>query len=186
MVSIPELWLPILIAAVLVFVASALIHMVLKYHKNDYQALPDEERILAAMRDAGVKPGHYSFPHASYEKMDDPEVVARFERGPVGLVTVVPSGPPSMGKNLAQWFVFGIVVAIFAAYLTGRTMGPGAEYFEVFRVAGTTAFLAYGIGQVIDSIWGGIPWSITAKNLVDAAIYTLVVGGSFAGFWPGT
>lgn len=185
MVSIPELWLPIVLSAVLVFVASAIIHMALKYHDSDYGALPDEERILAAMREAGVGPGHYSFPHPGSAKRDDPEVVARFERGPVGLATVVPSGPPAMGKNLIQWFLFGLVVAVFAAYLASRTRAPGAEYFEVFRVAGTTAFLAYGLGQVVDSIWGGVPWRITVKNLVDGLIYALLVGGTFAGFWPG-
>lgn len=185
MVSIPELWLPIVLSAVIVFVASAIIHMVLKYHQGDYQALPEEERVLAAMREAGVEPGHYAFPHADPSRMKEPDVVARFERGPRGLMTVVPSGPPSMGKELAQWFVFGIVVAIFVAYLTGRTTAPGAEYGEVFRVAGTTAFLAYGMGQVVDSIWGGIPWRITAKNVFDALVYGLLVGGTFAGFWPG-
>ncbi|MDX1661534.1 MAG: hypothetical protein R3326_07065, partial [Gemmatimonadota bacterium] len=172
-------------SAVVVFVASAILHMVLKYHQSDYEALPDEERILSTMREAGVEPGFYSFPHAEYARMKDPEVVERFERGPVGLMSVVPDGPPALGKQLLQWFVFAIVVGIFAAYLTGRTLAPGAEYFEVFRVAGTTAFLAYGLGQIQDSIWGGVPWSLTAKNVFDGLIYGLLVGGSFAGFWPG-
>ncbi len=185
MVSIPDLWLPIVLSAVIVFVASAIIHMVLKYHQSDYRALPDEERVLAAMREAGVEPGYYSFPHTDPSRMKDPEVVARFERGPVGLATVVPDGPPSMGKTLAQWFGFGIVVALFVAYLTGRTMAPGAEYLAVFRVAGTTAFLAYGLGHAVDSIWGGIPWRITVKNVFDGLVYGLLVGGTFAGFWPG-
>ena len=185
MIPIPELWLPIVLSAVVVFIASALIHMVLKYHQSDYEELPEEDRILATMRETGVEPGLYSFPHAEYSRMKDPEVVERFERGPVGLLTVVPAGPPALGKELAEWFVFTIVVGIFAAYLTGRTLAPGAEYFEVFRVAGTVAFVGYGLGQIPNSIWGGVPWKVTAKNVFDGLIYGLLVGGSFAGFWPG-
>ncbi|MDX1623370.1 MAG: hypothetical protein R3199_05255 [Gemmatimonadota bacterium] len=160
--------------------------MALKYRRSDFDALPDEERILATMREAGVDPGYYFFPDAEMSEMSDPDVVARFDRGPVGIVTVMPDGTPPIGKRLLQWFVFAIVVSIFVAYLTGRTMAPGAEYFAVFRVAGTTAFLAYGLGHLMDSIWGGIPWRVTAKNVFDGLIYGLLVAGSFAGFWPGS
>jgi len=34
MVSLAALWLPILLAAVFVFIASSIIHMVLPYHKT--------------------------------------------------------------------------------------------------------------------------------------------------------
>lgn len=186
MVSIAALWLPIVLSAVLVFVASAVIHMVLKIHKGDYRGLPDEERILSVMREAGVEPGYYAFPYApDPAQMDDPDVIARYERGPVGLMAVVPDGPPAMGKHLAQWFVHALVVAVFVAYLAGRTMAPGAEYLEVFRVAGTATFLVYAVAAPIDSIWRGVPWSVTVKNVFDGAVYALLVAGAFAGFWPG-
>lgn len=187
MVSIATLWLPIVLSAVLVFVGSSILHMVLKIHRGDYRGLPEEERVLAVMREVGVDPGYYTFPHAPDPgDMNDPDVVARYERGPVGLMTVVPDGPPAMGKHLTQWFAHALVVAIFVAYLTGRTMAPGAEYMEVFRVAGTAAFLVYAVAPPIDSIWRGIPWSVTAKNVFDGTVYALLVAGAFAGFWPGT
>jgi len=36
MVPIMALWLPILLSAVFVFIISSIIHMVLKYHQNDF------------------------------------------------------------------------------------------------------------------------------------------------------
>lgn len=186
MISVPALWLPIVLSAVLVFVASSVLHMVLKIHRGDYRALPDEEGVLAAMREAGVEPGYYAFPHApDPARMKDPDVIARYERGPVGLATVVPDGPPAMGKHLTQWFVYALVAAVFVAYLTGRTTGSGAEYMEVFRVAGTAAFLVFAGAVPVDSIWRGIPWSVTARNVFDGLVYSLLVAGAFAGFWPG-
>ena len=65
MVSILDLWLPILVAAVLVFIASSIIHMLLKYHQTDFSALPDEEGVMNALRPFGIAPGEYVMPHAS-------------------------------------------------------------------------------------------------------------------------
>jgi hypothetical protein len=55
MVSLGELWLPILVSALLVFIVSAVIHMVLKYHNSDYRRVPNEDAVRAAFRagDAG-------------------------------------------------------------------------------------------------------------------------------------
>jgi len=46
MVSIVSLWLPILLSAAAVFILSSIIHMVLKYHNNDFKALPSEEPVM--------------------------------------------------------------------------------------------------------------------------------------------
>src|ERR1700740_944548 len=152
MVPLTALWLPILLSAVIVFVASSIMHMVLPYHRSDYRKLPEEDKGVDALRAAGLTPGPvYSFPHTTHKEMKSPEVVEKFKRGPVGLLTVFPSGPPAMGKFLGLWFVYCLVVGIFVAYLTGRTRMPGTNYLEVFRVAGTTAFMAYGIGEIQDS-----------------------------------
>ena len=40
-----SLWLPVMISAVVVFVASSIIHMALKYHKADYKSLPNEDAV---------------------------------------------------------------------------------------------------------------------------------------------
>jgi len=184
MVPLTELWAPILLSAVIVFVASSILHMVLPYHRSDYQKLPEEEKVRAALREAGVKHGLYMFPFCTHQEMKSPEVVEKFQQGPVGTLTVFPSGPPAMPKYLAKWFCYCVVVAFFVAYLAGRTLTPGTDYLHVFRVAGCAAFLAYGLGHLSNGIWKGQPWSVTIKEVVDGLIYGLLTGGTFGWLWP--
>jgi len=184
-VELTALWLPILLSAVIVFVASSILHMVLPFHRSDYQKLPNEAELLDAMRAADLAPGNYFFPHCtSPAAMKDPEFVAKMTKGPVGMLNVVPSGPPSMGKNLIQWFLLCLVMGVFVAYLTGRTLAPGTHYLAVFRVAGTVAFVGHGIGQVPDSIWRGQRWGVTAKHVFDGLVYGLLTAGVFGWLWP--
>lgn len=183
MVPILSLWLPILVAAVLVFVASSLVHMVLKYHANDYAAVPNEAVVAESLRP--LAPGQYVMPYArSMKEMGEPEFLERQARGPVALLTVRPPGATNMGRSLALWFVYALIVSIFAAYVTGRAVGPGAEYLAVFRFAATSAFLAYGMGTWSESIWFARPWSTTFKNTIDGIIYAAVTAGAFGWLWP--
>lgn len=185
MVFITALWLPILLSAVIVFVASSIMHMLLPYHRSDYRQLPDENRVLDALRSAGVTPGRtYHFPFCTQKEMKSPEAQEKFKRGPVGLMTIIRSGPPAMGKYLGQWFLFCVIVGIFVAYLSGRTLSPGTPYLQVFRVAGTVAFMGYGFSQLQDSIWKGQTWGVTFKSLVDGLIYGLLTAGTFGWLWP--
>jgi len=185
MVALTSLWLSIVLSAVLVFAASSIVHMVLKWHQTDWSKLPGEEAALEALHKTGVKPGDYFFPHApSLQAAGEPEMIAKMKRGPVGIVTVMPSGAPAMGKQLGQWFVYLLAVGVAVAYLTSRTVGAGAEYLQVFRVAGTTAFLAYAGAEPVVSIWFKRSWSTTLKNVIDGFVYALLTAGAFAGFWP--
>ncbi len=132
MVPLTELWLAIIISAALVFVASSVIHMLLKYHQSEYRKLPYEAKLLEAMRTVGVPRGTYSFPRAAdYKDMSSPEMVEKYNRGPVGMITVMQNGPPAMGKYLTMWFIYCLVIGVFAAYLAGRTLSPGEEYLQV-------------------------------------------------------
>ena len=185
MVPITALWLPILLSAVIVFVASSIFHMLLPFHRSDYRKLPAEEKVQEALRSAGVTPGPvYFFPHCSHKDMRSPETLEKFKRGPVGHITIMPSGPPAMGKNLVQWFLYCILVGIFVAYLCGHTLAAGTQYLEVFRVAGTIAFLGYSFGHILDSIWKAQAWSVTFKHVVDGLIYALLTAGTFGWLWP--
>jgi hypothetical protein len=184
MVSIPELWLPILLSAVAVFIVSSIIHMLLPYHRSDYKQLPDEEKVLAPIRSAGLARGLYNFPHCTPKQMKTPEVAERFKQGPVGMLIVMPNGTPAMGKFLGQWFVYCLVISIFVAYLTGRTLPPGVAHRSIFHLGAAAAFLAYGVGQLTNGIWRGQLWGMTAKDVIDGAIYALVTAEIFALLWP--
>src|ERR1700674_4113445 len=184
MVPLTALWLPILLAAVIVFVASSIMHMFLPYHRSDYQKLPDEDKLLAALRAASLKRGLYIFLLGTQKKIKPPAMIEKYKQGPVGMMTVFPSGPPAMPKFLAMWFVYCLVIGFFVAYLTGRTVAPGAQYLVVFRVAGTAAFLAYGLGNLSNSIWKGQPWGVTLKEVIDGLVYALLTAGTFGWLWP--
>jgi hypothetical protein len=185
MVPLASLWLPILVSAVLVFVASSIVHMVLGYHRSDYDKLPNEDAVLDALRNAGVTRGTYAFPHMSGPKeMGSPEMLDRFRKGPVGQMNVIPNGMPAMPKLLAQWFAYCVVVSVFAAYLAGRTLGPGSPHLSVLRVAGTVTLLAYASTYAIDPIWKGARWGTALKHACDGLVYALLTGGVFAWLWP--
>jgi hypothetical protein len=184
MVFLATLWLPILLSAVIVFIASSIIHMVLPYHRSDYKRLPDEDRLLSALRSVDLPRGLYTFPYCTHKEMNSPAMQEKRKLGPVGFLTVFPKGNINMGKFLGMWFVYCLVVSVFVAYLGAHTMAPGWPYRGVFRVAGTTAFMAYGIGQIVSGIWGGQPWSNVAKNVFDGLIYALLTAGTFGWLWP--
>jgi len=186
MVPVPlaALWMPIVLSAVIVFIASSIMHMVLPYHRSDYKQLPDEDKFTASLRPSNLARGLYAFPYCTHKDMKSPATVEKFKQGPVGLLTIMPSGPPAMGKFLAQWFVYCLVVGFFVAYLTGHTVAAGTQYLAVFRVAGTAAFLAYGLGHLSDGIWKGQLWANTTKEVVDGLIYGLLTAGTFGWLWP--
>ena len=179
------LWLPILLSAVFVFLASSVLHMLLPIHCGDYKQLANEDELLAAMKEKGLAPGTYMFPCPKNMKdMGSLEMLAKYEAGPVGFMTVFPNGAPAMGKNLIQWFLYSILISVFVAYITWFAMDPGTDYMAVFRMTGTIAVLGYAFSDFTDSIWKGQKWSTTAKFLFDGIIYGLVTAGTFAWLWP--
>ena len=185
MIALVDLWLVILLAGVVVFVLSSVLHMLIPLHKQDFAKLPAEDSVLAAMRSAGVQRGSYMFPCASSMKeMATPEMIEKQNTGPVGFMTVVPNGPINMGKSLVQWFLFSILISIFVAYIATFTLQAGDDYMRVFRLTGTVAVLGYAVGQVQDSIWKGLSWSVSMKFVFDGIVYGLCTAGVFGWLWP--
>lgn len=184
MVSLTALWLPIVLSAVIVFIASAIMHTVLTYHESDCRQIPNEPKVLESLRAVGLQRGYYHFPYCKHKDMKSPAHLDKMKQGPVGILTVFPSGPPAMGKFLGQWFVYCLIISFFVAYLTAHTVAAGENYLVVFRVVGTAAFLAYGLGQLSNGIWKGQPWGMTLKETIDGLIYGLLTAGTFGWLWP--
>jgi len=184
MAFLVALWLPIVLSAIIVFIASSIMHMLLKYHQGDYRKLPDEDKLLGVLRGAGLTRGLYIFPFCTHKEMKSPAMVEKYKQGPVGMMTVMPTGPVAMPKFLGLWFGYCLVIGFFVAYLTWHTLHAGASYRAVFRVAGTTAFMAYGLGNLSNGIWKGQTWSVTIKEVIDGLVYGLLTAGTFGWLWP--
>lgn len=168
MVSLSELWLPILLSAIAVFAASSIIHMVLGYHKSDFAPVPKEDAVMAALKPFAIPPGDYMLPQKSAALT----------------MTVLPADHNFMGKTLAQWFVYCLVISLFAAYVASRAVPRGAPYLDVSRFASTTAFAAYGLALWQNSIWYRRKWSTTLKSNIDSLLYGFLTGGMIGWLWP--
>ncbi len=185
MTPLSALWLPILLSAVFVFVASSVIHMAPLWHKTDYPKVPREDEVMDALRPFAIPPGDYMVPRCSSgAEMKSPEFAEKMAKGPVMIATVMPNGKMSMGRNLALWFVYLVVVEVFAAYVAGRAVPPGAPFRRAFRFTGAVSFIGYVLALWQIAIWYRRAWSTTIKDTVDGVIYALVAGATFGWLWP--
>ena len=181
-----SLWLPILLSAVVVFVLSSLVHMVLKWHSSDYGTLGNEDAIRAAIRAGNNTPGRYVLPFCKDMKdMGSEAMKQKYNEGPVGHLTLLPNGQPAMGKYLGIWFLWSLVVAIVAAYLASRLMiWDHVHAHSAAKLVGAVTFIAHGFGSVTESIWFGRPWGQTVKYLIDSALYAIGSALVFLWLWP--
>src|SRR5437763_8481046 len=148
MTPLVSLWLPILLSAAGVFLGSSVLHMCTGWHKSDYLKVPNEDRVMDTLRPLAIPPGDYMMPRPeSTEQMRSPAFVEKFKKGPVMMFTVMPGGSMAMGKNLIQWFLFSVVVGIFAALVAGSTLPPGGSSRSAFHFAGLAAFVAYRLAR---------------------------------------
>ena len=185
MVPLTALIVPSLLCAVLVFIGSSIIHMVLKYHASDYSQIPNEDAVRAAMRAGNPAPKKYIVPWCPDMKaMQSEEMKRKFEEGPNAIIYLGKPGMPTMGPTFVQWFVFTFVISLVVGYLCAAVLPRGTSYLKVFQVAGTAGWLAYGGAAVIPSIWMRKPWAITWKEVFDALIYGLLTAGTYGWLWP--
>jgi hypothetical protein len=185
MTELSALWLPILLSAVFVFIASAVIHMATPWHSADYRGLPNEDAAIAALRPLAIPPGDYMVPYCSSMKdMRSPEFLEKRRLGPVMVLTVMRAGVAGMGRELALWFVYLVVVGLFAAYVTALALPPGSEYMRVFRFVGATAFMGYALALWQMSIWYRRNLGTTVRSTVDGLLYALITAGTFGWLWP--
>ena len=185
MTVLQALWLPILLSSVFVFVASSIIHMLLPWHNSDHSKVPNEDKVMDAVRPFAIPPGDYMVPRPSSTKeMKSPEHAEKLKKGPVMMLTVVPNGPMQMGRSLALWFLYLIVVSFFAAYVSCHALPVGATYRHVFRIAGVTSFLGYAGALWQFSIWYRRSWLTTIKTTIDSLIFAGLTAGTFGWLWP--
>jgi len=185
MTPLLALWLPILLSAVFVFIASSIIHMAPLWHKGDYPPVPNEDALRAAVGPLNIPPGDYMVPRArGGAEMKSPEFQQKVKEGPVMIVTFLPGAMFNMGQNLLMWFIYVLIVSILSAYVAGTMLAPGAEHNKVFQLSGVAAFLSYAVALWQMSIWYKRAWSMTIKSTLDGLIYSLVTAATFCWLWP--
>jgi len=180
-----SLWIPVVVSAIAVFVVSSVLHMALTYHKADYKALPNEEPVREALGKGSLPPGLYQLPYCpSAKQMQEPAHKAKYDQGPVAMITVLPNGMPGLPKYLGQWFAYCFLLSFTAAYVARHTLSYSTGGLLVMQITGAVAFVGYGFTNLIDSIWKGQPWSNTTRSLIDGVIYAVTTGATFCWLWP--
>jgi hypothetical protein len=184
-VSVSELWLAILVAGLLSWIASALIHMLIKYHNADYKGLSNEDAVSSALADKSPVPALYTLPYCSDMKaMGEVAMQKKFNDGPVAMIIIMPNGMPPMGKLLTQQILFFILGSFLIGYLASISIAANTDVMMVFRQVFIASFLTYGWAQIPYSIWMGQPWSNCVRYLLDALIYAAVTASTFSFLWP--
>tara|TARA_R110002096_G_scaffold344921_2_gene537795 strand:+ start:28332 stop:28916 length:585 start_codon:yes stop_codon:yes gene_type:complete len=184
MVGLAELWMPVLISAVAVFVASSVIWMALPIHKADIKFIPNEDEFTSAIKPLNLKPGLYMYPNCANSKDYKSEAfMDKWKAGPWGMITVM-GAPPNFMMNLVKCFLSYLAITAMAGYLAGIGLGPGAEYMDVFRVVGTAAILGFCMGSFAGDFFLGKPTRFIITSFIDGVIFALITAGIFAAMWP--
>lgn len=185
MVELSQLWLPILLGAIAVFFASFVAWMVSPHHRKDWAKLPHEDEFLAGIKRNRVVEGQFMAPHCSGPaEMKDPHWIAKHKANPRVTLTVKPSSPGAMPKQMAQSFLLDVVVLAVAGYVASITILPGADAMLVFRVTGTVAIAGFSLGLACGPIWFGRTWSSTLREMLDGVVYGLIGAAFLAWLWP--
>ena len=178
------LWLPILLSAAAVWIASALVWMALPLHKQDFIGLPDEDAFMNFIRTSGIKPGNYAFPDSrDREVMKSEKVQEAWKEGPLGHLSVWQT-PCTMGGKMVATFIVYLVVGTLIAYLTRVALPGAAPFAKVFQVAATASILAYCFSFIPNALWFGSYKRTIVATFIDGIIYGLITGAIFAWRWP--
>lgn len=176
-----DFWMPIVVSAVILFIASSLIHMALPIHKGEWKALPDEDRLLDAVR--GVPSGHYMFPFCEVKDMKSPQVMEKIKNSPNGTIVIF-GRPTQFARNLMLTFIFFLVVGVFVAYVGAHSLSPEDTYLAKFRIIGTVATASHVLGWIPNLIWFGGSSRMFWSYLFDGVVYGLLTAGTFGWLWP--
>lgn len=174
-----------ILSAVVVFIVSSLIHMMLPWHKNDFAAIPDENAFRNAVRGLNIPDGDYMVPRpGSRDAMRSPEFMAKVREGPNVIMTVFRYESSSMGKSLTLWFLYILVVTWFAGHIAFRVLANPSDGYMVVHTVGGAAFAGYVMALWQMSIWYRRSWRTTALMTLDGLIYAAITAGIFYWLWP--
>ncbi len=182
-VSMAELWMPILTTAVVVFILSCLAWTISPHHKPEYRKLAAEPGFLDALRTLNIPAGGYFFPYVDGAGMKTEEGKRLMNEGPWGRMRLY-GKKPGMGGSMLGSFVLYLVVSAAIAFVGTMTIPAGAGFGDVLRVLGTVGVLSYSVAVIPQIIWFERQWSVFFTHLFDGVVFGLATGLVFAWMWP--
>lgn len=191
-----HLWLPILVSAAAVWIASSLAWMVVGHHKKDWKGIPQEKDFIETIKRMGIPPGNYGFPEfrrcEGLSKEEKKSLWEEMQKNPMGLLRVW--GPINMGRNMLLSLLVYLVASILIAYIGWNSFhdvplfpgsaGPRPEFSKVMQVLGTAGVLAYCIASLPNDIWFQRSRREVFMGLIDGVVFGLLTGAVFAWLWP--
>ena len=181
-----DLWMPIVLSAVGVWVASAVIWMALPHHKKDHDKLPDEGAFIAALKSLNIPPGNYGYPYfGDRSQCNTPEAKKAFQEGPLGMLCAWKPGM-GMGKSMVLTFMVYLVISTLIGYLCWHVFRHGAplpaqhSFADVMQISGTAGVLAYSFAFLPSGIWFQTKPRALAMCVIDGVVYGLLTGAIFA------
>ena len=178
-----QLWLPILLTTVGIWMASTIIWTVMPHHAKDFSPVPNEDAFLSALKGLTLPQGSYQFPHCgSHKNSRDPEFQRKWKEGPAGTINVMKCD--GMGKNIILTVVVQLLASTITAYLGSLVLARGLDFMPVFRFFATAGVLTWCFASLPNQIWFGASRNVKVACVIDGVIYAAITGAIFAALWP--
>lgn len=165
------------LGGVAMFLASAFTHTVLPLDEAGIRSLPQEEPVLAALKEHVREPGFYLFPGMAQGAAPEQrrQWEERYRSGPVGVLVYQPAGgPPMFPRQLGIECLSNILAALIAAWLLAQTRLTGYGNRVLFVAAlGLAAGLAIDVSHWN---WYGFPTSFMLASMADQIISFAAAG----------
>ena len=176
------LWLPILVATVVLWILSFVAWVVSSHHIGDFKKLEAEDEVMNLIKEAEVGSGNYMFPYSGTNKeQNSKDYQARYMEGPRGTLNVY--DVPNMGVNMGLTILYFLVTSLTIAYVTNvacPVADAETDFKKVFRVAGTIGVLTYASSPVLHRIWFKAKlWT----DMLDGAVYGTALGLIYGLLW---
>ena len=175
-----NLWLPIILSAVALWVASSVFWTALPHHNQDFDPLPDEDAMMKSVTQLEIPPGRYLFPYPYHPGADRKALMEKYTQGPRG--SLVTWDMPNMGKNLGLTFVYFLLISAVTAYVAWAAIGgqEALTFSKVLQIVGGIGVLVFCSSGQLHAIW--FPRRMIME-FVDGIAYGLIIGLIFASLW---
>jgi hypothetical protein len=185
----------IILAAVLagmaLFAWQSISHMVVGLGEVGIREIPNEDAVLAAMRQSIPEPGFYFFPgmrlppNATKEQQQAAmkQWEAKYTSGPAGILIYHPRGEQPMSpKQLLGQLAGSMVAALIAGFLLSRAVGSLSCFASRIGFVVLLGLLPSVMVHFPYWNWYGFPTSYSLAALTDHILGFAVMGAVLAAF----